>query len=157
MTSRNRYAPRLCRAVMITGALAVVIICAGTGCVQTRTTVTRYDGGRPIGEHVYTQFLYGKVSHECGLFADSIVSNLDVGFANLANLIRSLIAAYIAGDVAKVQEVKYQIQAKGVSEAKLAQIDAQAKAAADQIKAGVVKQGLKIPGAQVQPYALPKF
>ena len=101
-------------------------------CAQTETVVTSYDGGKPIGTHKVTQFLYGKTTNDSGLFDEATTMNHDTGFKLLTQLIGSLTAAYIAGDVQKAAELTKQIantNATNLAKQK-AMLDAQTAAAA---------------------------
>jgi len=106
-------------------------------CAQTDTNITGYVGGRPIGRHKVSQVLYGKLTTESGLFQESTMGNLDVGFKYLANLITALVTAYIAGDVAQAREITTQMASKGATAVQIEQIRAAAAAQAAAITAGV--------------------
>lgn len=116
-------------------ALMLLFALALLSCAEMETTITGYSAGRPIGTHKVRQYVYGKQSTESLLFLERTMGNLDIGFAKAANLFASLVAAYIAGDVARAREVTSQMAAAGATKAQIEKARLAAQTEALQISA----------------------
>lgn len=121
-------------------ALCAVLMCSA--CVDTTTFVSGYVGDKPIGFVRVQQFLYGQLNYSNTLYGIIQTGNLDIGFQQLTNMFTTLVAAYVAGDVAKAKEVTSQLASAGATKVQIKTIDSAAKQAATALKAGNVSKGI---------------
>jgi hypothetical protein len=119
-------------------------------CADTRTTVDKYVGGKPIGAVETHQFLWGKMNLAVAPFGITYMGNLDIGWKQFCNMFSALVAAYVAGDVAKAQEVTKQLESAGATKVQVTSIKAAAANQAEKIKANTTQYGQAV-GAGAAP------
>ena len=106
--------------------LSALIGCAAlVACVDTETTITGYArGGLPIGTFKTRHRFYGKGNIDSTLFGLTQQSNMDTGFKTLVQGLTALAGAIYYGKVEMAKQVTAQIQAQGVTQTQMAQINA---------------------------------
>lgn len=123
--------------------LILVLPALCISCAETKTTITGYDKGRPVGTHETRTLVYGKHTTDSEPFGTTTMANLDVGFGKLANLVAALVAAYVAGDVAKAEEATAQMANAGATKTQITKLQTAAQTEAIRIKAGTTGEAIK--------------